>query len=144
MTDNTHIRPVSQLLAVSMAFLAACVASYDFRSEDRPAYEDTVTPDELVNLRTQGATVLDVRLVEDFNDDPVLVPDALYRDPDDIAAWAAAMSPADGPVVVYCVRGKWVSQKAANYLSDRGFEVYSLDGGIEEWKASGRATETAR
>ena len=144
MTDNPNRAAFRLILAVSIVILAACDTSYDFRSENRPAYEDTVTPDELVNLRTQGATVLDVLLFEDFNDDPVLVPDALYRNPDDIVAWAAAMSPADGPVVVYCVRGKWVSQKAANYLSDRGFEVYSLDGGIEEWKASGRATETAR
>jgi rhodanese-related sulfurtransferase len=47
------------------------------------------------------------------------------------------MLPKDGVVVVYCVHGKWVSQKAANYLQDQGFEVYALDGGIEHWKSTG-------
>ena len=121
--------------------LAGCSSDFDFRGEDRPAYDNTVTPDELVALRQQGATVLDVRLLEDFDADPVLIPDAMYRDPDDISSWAGQMSPADGPVVVYCVKGKWVSQKAATFLNDRGFEVYSLEGGIEGWKSGGLETE---
>lgn len=118
----------------------ACTQSYDFRSDDRPAFDNAVTPAELVAMQRAGATVLDVRLPEDFEADPVLVPDAIYRDPDDIQAWAGQMSPADGPVVVYCVAGRWVSQKAASYLEERGFDVYSLKGGIEGWKQSGMET----
>jgi rhodanese-related sulfurtransferase len=118
----------------------ACSQDFDFRSEERPEFNARVTPAELVSLQQQGATILDVRLIEDFESDPVLVPDAMYRDPDDIEGWAGQMSPADGPVVVYCVAGRWVSQKAANYLQAEGFEVYSLDGGIEGWKAAGMET----
>ena len=134
----------STRIAIAVIFLTnllACTDNYEFRSEDRPAFDNTVTSDQLVELKRQGATVLDVRLLEDFEADPVLVPDAMYRDPDNIQAWAGQMSPADGPVVVYCVAGKWVSQKAANYLLDQGFEVYSLQGGIEGWKASGMETK---
>lgn len=120
--------------------IAACTTSYDFRSEDRPEYDNTISAAELTARQAEGATVLDVRLIEDFNADPVLVPDALYRDPDDIEQWVGQMSPEDGPVIVYCVRGKWVSQKAANYLKDEGFEVYSLEGGIEGWKSAGQHT----
>ena len=87
--------------------------------------------------------MLDVRLQEDFDADPVLIPQARYKDPENIVEWVGEMTPADGPVLVYCVRGKWVSQKAANYLNDRGFEVYSLDGGIEAWKQDGRPTTPA-
>lgn len=115
---------------------------YEFRNDDRPVYEDTVTIDELNALKQKGAKVIDVRLLEDFEANPTLIPDAMYEDPEKIEAWAANMSP-DKPVVVYCVRGKWVSQKAANYLKDRGFEVYSLDGGIEAWQAAGNETVSA-
>jgi len=125
---------------VTLLSLIACSRGYEFRDENRPTFDARVTPAELVSLQQQGATVIDVRLIEDFESDPVLVPDAMYRDPDRIASWADQMSPADGPVVVYCVAGKWVSQKAANYLQEQGFEVYSLEGGIEGWKASGLET----
>lgn len=94
-------------------------------------------------MRNNGATVLDVRLSEDFAADPELIPDAMYRDPDEIVTWVRSMSPVDGPVIVYCVRGKWVSQKAATYLKDQGFEVVSLEGGIEAWKDAGRETVPA-
>lgn len=129
--------------AIVALLVAACSPGYDFRSDDRPAYARAVTVDEVPTLRKNGAVLLDVRLLEDFNDDPQLIPDAMYRDPDDIAAWAGAMTPTDKPVVVYCVRGKWVSQKAANYLSERGFDVYKLDGGIEAWKSAGLETRPA-
>jgi rhodanese-related sulfurtransferase len=33
--------------------------------------------------------------------------------------------------VVHCVKGKWVSQKAAAYLGEHGFDVRSLNGGID-------------
>lgn len=118
--------------------LLACASAFDFRDAQRPAHEQTVTAADIVALERSGVTVLDVRLPEDFAADPVLIPHARYENPDDIERWAASMSPVDGPVVVYCVRGKWVSQKAANYLQDRGFEVYSLEGGIEAWQSAGK------
>ena len=138
-------RRIVASIGLLFSFLVmACSQDFEFRSEDRPAFDKTVTPTELVALRGDGAAVLDVRLIEDFNADPVLVPDAMYRDPDNIQRWASEMSPADGPVVVYCVAGKWVSQKAASYLQEQGFEVYSLAGGIEGWKASGMETDGAQ
>ena len=37
------------------------------------------------------------------------------------------------PLIIYCYRGN-SSQDAAKYLSDKGFlDVYSMDGGFEEW-----------
>lgn len=133
--------PERKIFPLSLfVLLAACAAGYDFRGDDRPTYDNTVSASELASMRAGGARVLDVRLIEDFNADPVLVPDAMYRDPDSIQQWAGQMSPEDGPVIVYCVRGKWVSQKAANYLKAEGFEVYSLEGGIEAWKSAGRQT----
>ena len=134
---------VALIPSAALLVMVACSQTYDFRSDYRPAFDNTVTSSELVALRSVGAKVFDVRLIEDFDSDPVLVLDAIYRDPDDIQRWAGQMSPADGPVVVYCVAGKWVSQKAANYLQDQGFEVYSLEVGIEGWRASGMETDGA-
>jgi rhodanese-related sulfurtransferase len=130
----------SSSMIVIVFVISACTSPYDFRDENRPMFSDTVTTDELASLQSQGAVVLDVRLPEDFQDDPVLIPGALYRNPDEIESWAGQMTPIDSPVVVYCVRGKWVSQKAATFLVERGFDVHTLEGGIEEWKAAGKPT----
>jgi rhodanese-related sulfurtransferase len=35
---------------------------------------------------------------------------------------------------VYYVAGKWVSQKGAYLLNERGIEVLSLIGGLNAWK----------
>lgn len=126
------------LIPFSLLLLQACTAAYDFRDADRPVHEQAVSVADISALQNAGATVLDVRLLEDFEAEPVLIPGARYANPDNIEQWAAAMTPRDGPLVVYCVRGKWVSQKAARYLQNRGFEVYSLEGGIKAWQDEGR------
>ena len=40
------------------------------------------------------------------------------------------------PLIIYCYRGN-SSQDAAGYLSNKGFmDVYSMDGGFEEWPSN--------
>lgn len=128
---------LSKTLLLSLAIVTAgCAATpeYVFRNDDRPAYRKTITAAELRDLKARGeVTVLDVRLAEDYDANPTLIPGAAYRDPERISRWASAV-PKDRPVVVYCVGGRWVSQKAAHYLAEDGYEVYSLDGGIEGWE----------
>jgi rhodanese-related sulfurtransferase len=123
------------IVVAGLAALVACGTAprFDFRSAGRPVYPHTVSVTEL-HGDSPARVLLDVRLPEDYAADPVLIPGALYRNPDDIERWASEI-PAGADVVVYCVRGKWVSQKAAHYLSDRGVAVRSLEGGIEAWKA---------
>jgi rhodanese-related sulfurtransferase len=74
-----------------------------------------------------------VRLPEDYAEDRVVIPGALYRNPEDIASWSGELR-ADAEIVVCCVTGKWVSQKAAHYLLDKGMHIESLEGGIEAGK----------
>lgn len=101
----------------------------------------TVQELERASQETESAPrVIDVRLKEDFDADPVLIPDATWRDPNAIDAWAKELSPG-APVVVYCVRGHWVSQSVTKKLRDLGLEVSQLTGGIEAWKAAGKPTE---
>ena len=124
------------LLATS---ILGCSVSEDyvFRGGDRPGYGKTVSVKELPAANAAGNLVLlDVRLLEDYEADPVLIPGAQYRNPDAIERWSSAISK-DAKVIVYCVKGRWVSQKAASYLDGKGFDVYSLSGGIDAWKARG-------
>ena len=120
---------LTMLLATSCA---PAPDAYVFRNDDRPAYTRTTTVDGLKAMDPAAVTLLDVRLNEDFAASPTMIPGAVRRDPEAIAQWASQM-PKDKPVVVYCVKGKWVSQKAATYLSEHGFDVRSLDGGIDAW-----------
>ena len=123
-----------------LLLVAACAGApdYVFRDAERPAYERNLSVDELHSARDgDDYLVLDVRLEEDYAANPVLIPGALYRNPESIDEWSSGL-PRDATIVVYCVKGRWVSQKAAAYLDEQGFNVYSLDGGIEAWQAGER------
>lgn len=127
----------AMLLPLALWLAASCAPvpdAYVFRNDDRPAYTRTASVDELRAMAPGAVTLLDVRLSEDFAASPTMIPGATHRDPEAIADWARTL-PRDKPIVVYCVKGKWVSQKAATYLSAQGFDVRSLDGGINAWDA---------
>lgn len=136
----------TRLLAFALLLTASCAPepqAYVFRNNDRPEYARKTSVDELKALNPEAVTLLDVRLSEDFAASPSMIPGAVHRDPEAIAKWASEL-PKDKPVVVYCVKGKWVSQKAATYLSARGYDVRSLDGGIEAWNGQPTSTEPAK
>jgi len=123
--------------AFTLLVAASCSPASDayvFRNDDRPEYTRTASVADLRAQAPDGVTVVDVRLSEDFAANPTMLPGAIRRDPEDMADWASKL-PKDKPVVVYCVKGKWVSQKAATYLSEHGFDVRSLEGGIDAWDA---------
>jgi rhodanese-related sulfurtransferase len=135
-------------LASLILMLATCVAhaghdhraghepDASFRSGERPTFARTVDVATLARLVDgREVTVLDVRLVEDFDADPVLIPGALRADPEHMDAWLIGV-PRTRPVVVYCVAGRWVSQKAATLLEREGLEVYSLEGGLQSWQTA--------
>lgn len=128
------------LAAVLVTLLAAACdtgsADHDFRSGDRPEYDKLVSATDIADVLERGGAVLDVRLLEDYEANPALIPRAQYRNPERMKAWAGEFAEKEAPVVVYCVRGKWVSQKVAHYLDSQGIEAYVLDGGIEAWQAS--------
>ncbi|MEQ1784822.1 MAG: thiosulfate sulfurtransferase GlpE [Hyphomonadaceae bacterium] len=127
----------TMLLPLALWVTASCAPApdaYVFRNDDRPAYTRTASVDDLKAMAPDAVTILDVRLSEDFAASPTMIPGASHHDPEAIADWASKL-PRDKPVVVYCVKGKWVSQKAATYLSEQGFDVRSLEGGIDAWDA---------
>jgi rhodanese-related sulfurtransferase len=113
------------LLALNSCTSPSQEPEFKFRSSDRPSYDELITVSQLSDkLGESNLILLDVRLKEDFD-----------KDPEDLPEWYASLSP-DSEVVVYCVAGKWVSQKAAFLLNKRGLNVSSLAGGINAWKQS--------
>ena len=80
--------------------------------------------------------VIDVRRAATFQLADELISGAVWRDPDRLSDWFGALDKAR-PIVVYCVHGHQVSQQCAAGLRDLGYQVSFLEGGIEEWKASG-------
>jgi rhodanese-related sulfurtransferase len=79
--------------------------------------------------------VIDVRRVSAFRESAAMLGGSLRRDPDRAAAWAKSL-PKASSVVVYCVHGHEVSQRAAAALNEANIAAHYLEGGIEGWTAA--------
>lgn len=88
----------------------------------------------------EGATVLDVRRAGVFEKATTMLPGADWRDPANVAQWAAEVTPGDPqrPVVVYCIYGHEVGRSTALKLRAQGLNARFLAGGIDAWQAAGR------
>jgi rhodanese-related sulfurtransferase len=85
--------------------------------------------------------VIDVRRRPAFLDDTGMIGGALRREPERVADWAGSL-PKASSVVVYCVRGREVSQGAAAALNDAGIAARYLEGGCEAWQAAQAAHDS--
>lgn len=105
-----------------------------------PAAEE-ITVEALRDLlaKQTDVVVLDVRLEEDLAKGVDLLPNALYRKPQDVEVWAKDL-PKDRPVVAYCVYGFQVSRDAVASLRKLGVDARTLAGGIASWHAIGAPT----
>jgi Fe-Mn family superoxide dismutase len=90
-----------------------------------------------------GTLVLDVRRAGVFEKATTMVDGAQWRDPADVARWAAEQ-PADRPLTVYCVYGHEVGRATALRLRAAGLDARFLRGGIDAWQAAGRALTPRR
>jgi thiosulfate sulfurtransferase len=98
---------------------------------------------EALNLALSGTEVpllLDVRRAAARNQSGQQVPCALWRDPALWLDWKDEIA-ARGPVVLYCVHGKEISQALTTALQVMGAEVSFLEGGFAAWSAGGGDTE---
>jgi rhodanese-related sulfurtransferase len=95
-----------------------------------PATNKNVGNDELARLQSAGATIVDVRTVQEF--DTAHIPSALNVPLEQVKQAAASWNK-DLPVVVYCATGAR-SAEAASILAAAGFrKVYNLEKGIVAW-----------
>ena len=97
----------------------------------------------LVGLPDQPV-ILDVRVDEDFDADPRIIPGATRRDYRTVESWAESY--AGVAVVVTCQRGEKLSQGVAAWLREAGAEsAESLEGGHDAWVlAKGMFVDTAK
>jgi rhodanese-related sulfurtransferase len=80
--------------------------------------------------------VIDVRKRPAFETDPVMLPRAVWRDPQSVERWATEL-PSGCSVVAYCVHGHEVSRGVRDALRRRGVMAGIIEGGIEGWRAAG-------
>jgi rhodanese-related sulfurtransferase len=79
--------------------------------------------------------IIDVRIDEDFAEDPDLIPSA-YRHPHhEISALVPELS--GRRAVVYCQQGKKISQGAMAILRNHGIQAEGLEGGHFAWRDAG-------
>ena len=106
---------------------------------------DGVSSQELyARLGAAAAPVLvDVRRAGSFGTDQAVIIGAIYRPPESVSDWRADL-PKNREVVVYCVRGREVSQGVAKALQNAGIKVAYLEGGIAGWKEQGLPTRRKR
>jgi thiosulfate sulfurtransferase len=91
-----------------------------------------VSQSEAMDLLAQGAQLIDIRDQEAFAAGHI---EGAKNIGDHNREAFIADSDLDKPLVICCYAGK-MSQNAANFFSERGFEkVYSIDGGFNGWES---------
>ena len=96
-----------------------------------------ITPAQLSRLiGTPSAPVLvDLRIDEDFEDDPHLIPGAFRHAHTDLDT--LPVESGDGLIAVYCQKGRKISQGAAAVLRARGYRAETVAGGQFAWRDAG-------
>lgn len=119
-----------QLTGGNVAAPAAAAASVDITNLPLE-----VSIDDAYALREEGAFILDVRTVQEWEVDGH-IPDATLIVLDDLPARIDEV-PRDEPVVIICRSGNR-SAVARDILRDAGFtNVTSVAGGMNQWKVAG-------
>ena len=91
-----------------------------------------INPQEAKKLvSSQDVTIVDVRDPASYQ--TAHIEGAVAVDDQNINEFLAK-TPKDNPLICYCTHG-FSSQNAAQFFSENGFaDVYSVEGGFEEWK----------
>lgn len=116
---------------VMWAVVSAIIAGVAFSLlSPVPAIKKNVTAEELTQLQSSGAWVVDVRTNSEFVSGHI--PNALNIPLDQLSQAAATWSKTQ-PIVVYCATGARSAQ-AATLLAESGFKkVYDFGGGAAAW-----------
>jgi len=96
-----------------------------------------ITPSQLNRLIGTPAapSLIDLRIDEDFDDDPRLIPGAFRHAHTDLEALILRLD--HRPVVIYCQKGRKISQGAAAKLRAEGIKAEVLEGGQFAWRDAG-------
>ena len=100
-----------------------------------------ITPTELLKRcgSDHAPFLIDVRRLQAFEADGVMIAGATWRDPFSVGDWLKYL-PRQREIAVYCAVGHEISQNAWSALCDAGLNARFLEGGMDAWKASGGTT----
>lgn len=130
-------RPVVQLGIVALAALVIYLLVITFNGAGG-GLPSTISVDEAYSMYQNGAFVLDVRTVEEWNE--FHAPGTTLIPLDELAARVDEV-PRDRPIVVVCRSGNR-SDEGRDILLEAGFtQVTSMDGGLNAWQAQGYPIE---
>lgn len=127
---------MSKLLLSAVTLFAGCLTGcgqQNIRTEDADEFEKTISQD--------GVQLVDVRTEAEFREGHIAsdkVKNIDIKQPG-FAEQADRELDKGLPVAVYCRSGRR-SLDAAKQLTERGFEVINLKGGILEWQEKGKPT----
>lgn len=98
-----------------------------------PLYKHLSAQDACSLMERPNCQVVDIRDPESYNRGHIA--NARLLNNDNLVTFLAATDK-QSPTIVCCYHGN-SSQGAAQYFAEQGFtEVYSLDGGFEQWRTS--------
>ena len=124
-----------------MFFVCAVLLGMAACSEKEKDNFKNLSADEFERkLQDEDVQLVDVRTVAEYSKGHI--PGSLNINvlDDRFTAYAEEVLDTDRPVAVYCKSGSR-SRKAARLLTMKGFKVYNLDKGFENWKEIGKQTE---
>lgn len=100
-----------------------------------------LSSDEFESLiQEEDVQCVDVRTVAEYSDGHIPGSINLNILDKNFSSEAQELLNKEAPVAVYCKSGRR-SRKAANILTELGFNVYNLDKGIEDWKKNKKNIE---
>ena len=114
------------------------ISEQQLSTSDLSISEFVIDVDQAYQLREEGAILLDVRRLEEWNQGHI--PGAVLIPLDELQARISEL-PVDQDIVIYCRIGNR-SALALSILHNTGFStVYSMTGGINDWIYTGYPVE---
>lgn len=119
-------------LAAFAIVTALAVLVYELRARAQDV--GALTPQDVIRLMNQGATVLDVRSQQDYAAGHIA--GARHFDPAQLSNGTDALKKyRERPLIIYCDRGS-IATTAVRVLARDGFsKVFNLRGGLTAWRA---------
>lgn len=127
-------------MKTSLTSLLLCLAGL-FACQQQPAVYKSLTTDEFALLLSDPEVQrLDVRTLAEYSEGHIPGSINLNVLDNSFADMADSTLTKEKPVALYCRSGKR-SKKAAELLTQRGYEVYELDKGFQSWQSAGLEIE---
>ena len=133
------MKRITIISIIAIAVVAATVAAILYFSNMNSKYITLNANDFEKAIADSSAIILDVRTADEYSGGHI--PNAINIDVNRAGFLYEADErlPKDKTIAVYC-HGGVRSRKAASLLSDNGFCILNLDGGIKEWMSAGKET----